>query len=76
MTQSNDLKSTVRNWITSRIYATNDVYLPSNDYIKFDKIEDGASGVYSTVLKDSDKTGKIEFVDALDDDEDEPDKQI
>ena len=76
MTQSDDLKSVVRNWITSRIYATNDVYMPSNDYIKFDKTEEHNSGVYSTVLKDSDKTGRIEFIDVLDEDETEPDKEI
>ena len=76
MTQSDDLKTVVRNWITSRIYATNDVYLPSNDYIKFDKTEEHNSGVYSTVLKDSDKTGKIEFIDVLDKDETEPDKEV
>ena len=72
MTTANaELKSTVRNWITSRIRSTNDDYLASNDYVKFHRIEEegATSGVYSTILKDTDTSGQIEFVDTLDEGE-------
>ena len=68
MTTANaELKSTVRNWITSRILSTNDDYLASNDYVKFHRIEEesATSGVYSTILKDTDTSGQIEFIDTL-----------
>ena len=67
-TANEELKSTVRNWITSRIRSTNDDYLASNDYVKFHRIEEESesSGVYSTILKDTDTSGQIEFVDTLD----------
>ena len=67
-TANAELKSTVRNWITSRIRSTNDDYLASNDYVKFHRVEEesATSGVYSTILKDTDTSGQIEFVDTLD----------
>ena len=67
-TTNAELKSTVRNWITSRIRSTNDDYLASNDYVKFHRIEEesASSGVFSTILKDTDTSGQIEFVDTLD----------
>ena len=70
-TANEELKSTVRNWITSRIRSTNDDYLASNDYVKFHRIEEesATSGVYSTILKDTDTSGQIEFVDTLDEGE-------
>ena len=69
MTANEELKTVVRNWIAKRIQSTNDDYLASNDYVKFDRIEEegATSGVYSTVLKDTDTSGQIEFVDTLDD---------
>ena len=79
MTTANTvLKSTVRNWISNRIRSTNDDYLASNDFVKFHKIEEATAtnGVYSTILKDSDTSGQIEFVDTLDDGENSADKRI
>ena len=69
MTANEELKTVVRNWIAKRIQSTNDDYLASNDYVKFDRIEEesATSGVYSTILKDTDASGQIEFVDTPDD---------
>ena len=68
MTANADLKAVVRNWIAKRILSTNDDYLASNDYVKFHQIEEesATSGVYSTILKDTDESGQIEFIDTLD----------
>ena len=73
MTTANaDLKAVVRNWISRRIETTNDNFLANHDYVKFHKIEDqtATTGVYSTILKDTDTTGQIEFIDTLDEDND------
>ena len=71
MTTNAELKTVVRNWIANRILSTNDDYLASNNYVKFHQVEEesATSGVYSTILKDADTSGQIEFIDTLDDDE-------
>ena len=79
MTTANaELKSTVRNWISNRIVSANDEYLASNDYVKFHQIEEASatSGVYSTILKDTDTSGQIEFIDALDENESQSDGRM
>ena len=48
----------------------NEEFLSKNDYIKFHQIEvAGDNDTYSTIIKDKDGTGEIEFVDTLDSDE-------
>ena len=79
MTDANtDLKSIVRNWISNRIRSANDNYLASNDYVRFHQIEEASatSGVYSTILRDTDTSGQIEFVDTLDDGEVQADNMM
>ena len=72
-TANEELKTVVRNWIAKRIVSVNDDYLAFNDYVKFHRIEEesATSGVYSTILKDADTSGQIEFVDTLDENEQE-----
>ena len=72
------LKEQVRNWITNHIASTNDNYLANNDYVKFHSVEQAGEevGVYSTVLKDTDGTGQVEFVDMLDKNESEADGSV
>ena len=74
-TADSQLKTVVRNWISNKIVSTNDEYLANNDFVKFHQVEEASttSGVYSTILKDTDTSGQIEFLDALDANESETD---